>query len=622
MTAPAPTGPAAAAAVARPLTAPPAVDAPAPAGPPEADSAAVIDAVFPDRAAAVAAPAPGLAQALDDCQARLAAAGLACRGLALHGDDLAYCLPFAQVQPAVAQAWSAAQQGITPQAPVFLARLPAELGADLLLATEIVLPNGRRGAFGALLAPPHQDRHVQILLLAVAWLQTMLSAQRQQHDRRAAALLELMAHVASQAGARAGAQEWINRLSAGLRAELADTGAALALTLFEVRADFPRWWVSSDAAWSETASPLVQDAAELAARAVAEDQDVAQHPWWATPLRDQGQVRAVLVVRLDAPGLTALPEGAGSFLRASAGLAEPLLRHWREAERSLPAHAWASCRWAWRRVWGPGHLTWKAGALGLVLGALGLLVWPVPDRVTANTVIEGGSRQVVTAPFDGFIAQVLVRPGTRVLPGQALLRLDDRDLRLEQGKVRSERDQAAAKLRQAMADRDPSAMALARAELQQGEALLALVDAKLSRTVLAAPIEGLVVTGDWAQQVGAPVESGKELFELATTDAYRVVLHVPDSDINRLAAGQAGLLRLTAQPQAAYPFTVRRITATASVQERVNGFRVEADWVGQVPPLSPGMQGIGKVEVGQTNLLTVWTRPTVNWLRLKLWSWW
>ncbi len=54
----------------------------------------------------------------------------------------------------------------------------------------------------------------------------------------------------------------------------------------------------------------------------------------------------------------------------------------------------------------------------------------------------------------------------------------------------------------------------------------------------------------------------------------------------------------------------------------MNGFRVEAEWVGEAPPLSPGMQGVGKVEVGRSNLLTIWTRSSIDWLRLKLWAWW
>ncbi|MGR8919274.1 MAG: hypothetical protein ACU85V_06630, partial [Gammaproteobacteria bacterium] len=37
--------------------------------------------------------------------------------------------------------------------------------------------------------------------------------------------------------------------------------------------------------------------------------------------------------------------------------------------------------------------------------------------------------------------------------------------------------------------------------------------------------------------------------------------------------------------------------------------------------LRPGMQGVGKVAVGERHLLWIWTHPFVDWLRLKLWSW-
>ena len=58
-------------------------------------------------------------------------------------------------------------------------------------------------------------------------------------------------------------------------------------------------------------------------------------------------------------------------------------------------------------------------------------------------------------------------------------------------------------------------MAQAAAELRQAQAQLALVETKLARSSLSAPLDGIVVAGDWAQQVGGPVENGKELFEIA-----------------------------------------------------------------------------------------------------------
>ncbi|RZL31729.1 MAG: HlyD family secretion protein [Rubrivivax sp.] len=162
---------------------------------------------------------------------------------------------------------------------------------------------------------------------------------------------------------------------------------------------------------------------------------------------------------------------------------------------------------------------------------------------------------------------------------------------------------------------------MASAELQGAEGQLALVEAKLARAQLVAPIAGLVVSGDWVQQVGSPTELGKEMFEIAS-EGYRVVLHVPERDIARVRSGQRGVLRLAGQPQDGHDFELSRVTATASVQDGTNGFRAEAMWVGETPALSPGMQGVAKVVVGTSNLLTIWTRESLDWLRLKLWQYW
>ena len=597
-----------------------------------------------------ALPAPGLVEALETWRARLAGAGVACRAVALHAADPQFQLDFPASLPDLAQRWLALRSLDQPSGVAPVARVEGQPGADLLVLSPLQLPDGQLGTVGVALAPPHNERTVQLVLLALGWLQLALSAPRMARSQRAARLLGLLGHVASQGQARSAAQEWINRSAAWAREEAPAPGLPFNLLLFRVQGRQPRWWVAADTSWAEKASPAIQAAAEVASQAVLEQQEVMQPHAWAAPVLDDGQVVAVLVASVDAMnaamnatmnaainattnaatspgfGASSLPEPMTAVLRASLGLAEPLLRRWHQAERPLWRHALDQLRSGWRHLHEPGHLAWKAGAAGVVLAALLLLLLPVPDRVTANTVIEGRLRQVVTSPFDGFIGKVLVRPGQRVVRGQLLASLDDRDLKLEQARYRSEREQAAGRLRQAMADREAAAMALAQAEVLQAEAQLALIDAKLVRTSLTATLDGLVVSGDWVQQIGGPVETGKEMFEIAAGDGYRVVLHVPDRDIARVHLGQTGALRLTGRPQAVHAFRISNLTATASVQDNVNGFRVEADWLGDdsgaLLELSPGMQGIAKIEVGTANLLTVWTRSSIDWLRLKLWSWW
>ena len=565
-------------------------------------------------APAEAPPAPELAPALAMWQQRLAAAGLACRAVALFSADPAWRSPFFVngTDATVDEAWAAARERVSRQEPVALAKL----GDALLVATHLALPSGQPAVVGALLAPPHNDRNLQLLLLSLGWLQLTLSAASLVHNQRAAELLHLIGQVSSQAKARAAAQDWINRTAAWVRAD--EPELELRLSLFEVKRDLARWWVAADTSHAEKGSPAVQEASELANRALVEGREFSAPGSWSLPLLEQGEVVAVLV----AQSVTPLPESALLILRTSAVVTEPLLRHWREAQRGLLPHAGAALRSLWRKLRGPGHWTWKAGAAGAVLLLAVLLLVPVDDRVTANTVIEGRTRQLVTAPFEGFVAEALVRPGDRVAKGQVLLKLDDRDLKLERGKLLGERDQAAAKLRQAMAEREASAVALASAEVQAAQGQLDLVEAKLARAALLAPMDGLVVSGDWVQQIGGPVELGKELFEIAASDGYRVVLHVPEREIARVKPGQVGVLRLSGQPQTGFDFALSRVTATASVQDAANGFRVEAAWVGDAPALSPGMQGVAKVTVGRANLLTIWTRSSIDWLRMKLWTWW
>ncbi len=566
------------------------------------------ETVLPQQAVA---PAAELAPALALWQQRLAAAGLACQGVALHAADPAWQSPF--VRADVSAAWAEARGRVSAESPVALARIAA---GGLLVATQLALPSGEPGIVGALLSPPHDDRSLQLLLLSLGWLQLTLSAASLAHNQRAAELLQLMAQVGSQANARAAAQDWIDRSAAWARSRLAP-GAALRLSLFEVRFAQARWWVGANTSHAEIGSPAVQAATEVAQRAFVEQRELDEGGTWALPLLAEGETVAVLFAGHDG---TALPPEARRGLTASALLAEPLLRHWREAERPLPTQAWLALRRTGQRLCGPGHRAWKLGAAGVLAAAVALLLVPVDDRVTASTVIEGRTRHLVTAPFEGYIAQVQVRPGDRVHSGQVLLRLDDRELRLDAARLRGERDQAAGRLRQAMAERDAPGVALARAEVQGAEGQLALAEAKLARAELRSPMEGLVVGGDWVQQIGTPLELGKEVFEIASADAYRVVLHVPERDIARVRVGQPGVLRLAGQPHAAQAFELSRVTATASVQDAVNGFRAEAAWVGEAPPLSPGMQGVAKVTVGRANLLTVWTRESWNWLRIKLWQ--
>lgn len=278
-------------------------------------------------------------------------------------------------------------------------------------------------------------------------------------------------------------------------------------------------------------------------------------------------------------------------------------------------------RQASRALFGPRHPGVKliASAVAVLVVFLGLFV--TDHRVTARTVVEGEVQRAAAAPFDGFIGESFVRAGDAVVKGQVLLRLDERDLRLERTRWQSEREQAERKYRAALAEQDRAAMAVLAAQVNQAEAQLQLVEERLTRSSVVAPFDGVVVSGDLSQLLGTPVEQGKVLFEVAPLDRYRVILRVDERDIGFLAVGQPGELVLSGLPGEALRLSVKQITPVSTPSDGRNYFRVEAQVEGGRARLRPGMEGVGKVRVGRARLIWIWTHGLTDWLRLTVWNW-
>ena len=272
-------------------------------------------------------------------------------------------------------------------------------------------------------------------------------------------------------------------------------------------------------------------------------------------------------------------------------------------------------------VFGPRHPGIKliAGLGGLLL--VFFTLFTTDYRVSASTVVEGEVQRAAAAPFDGFIAESFVRAGDVVSKGQVLMRLDERDLRLEQTRWLSEHEQAQRKYRVALAAQDRGAMAVLAAQVNQAGAQLQLVNERLARASMVAPFDGVVVSGDLSQLLGTPVEQGKVLFEVAPRDRYRVILKVDERNIADVKVGQRGDLMLSGLPGEAMTFSVKQLTPVSTAQDGRNYFRVEAQLENHSARLRPGMEGVGKVLVGQARLIWIWTHSLTDWLRLALWNW-
>ena len=270
---------------------------------------------------------------------------------------------------------------------------------------------------------------------------------------------------------------------------------------------------------------------------------------------------------------------------------------------------------------GPRRLSWKLLALALIALGIAAATVQAPFRVQAEAALKGTVQRAAVAPFAGYIDAAPLRAGDRVTAGDLLVRLDDTDLRLEDLRWRSEIDRLTAQSREALSRADRTQVALLEAQIAQARAQLSLSEGKLARTRVTAPIDGVIVAGDLTQRLGAPVQPGEVLFEIAPVGDYRVDLWLDERDLRHVAEGQSGRLILTGQPTEGLPLTLTRITPLAEPREGRNAFRLEAELDALQPGLRPGMEGVAKIEVGQALLSWIWTRRLIDWIRHTAWTW-
>lgn len=272
-------------------------------------------------------------------------------------------------------------------------------------------------------------------------------------------------------------------------------------------------------------------------------------------------------------------------------------------------------------VLGPRHLSWKLLVVALAGLAVAAATVTGPFRIRADAVLRGQQMRAVVAPFQGFIDQAPLRAGDTVAQGDLLVQLEDDDLRLEELRWRSEIDRLTSQAREAQADYDRAQVALLDAQIAQARAQLALATAELDRTRLLAPIDGVIVSGDLSQKLGAPVQLGEVLFEITPPDRYRVDVYVDERDLPFVETGQSGRVALAGQPTEGIGFETTRITPIAEAREGANTFRVEGLLTTTPPALRPGMEGVAKIDAGEALMVWVWTRRLVDWARTTLWTW-
>ena len=307
-------------------------------------------------------------------------------------------------------------------------------------------------------------------------------------------------------------------------------------------------------------------------------------------------------------------------VRLVCDLCAPRLIDLAKQDRWLGARLMEALRRQAGRLIGHEHTGLKLIALTTFIAGLLLATMNGEYRIDTPFTLKAQHRQVVAAPFATFSKTVLVEPGDRVESGQTVLgTLDTVELRLQLAALMAEQLGYRKQMTAAMRDHKTAEAHIAEAQIQEVEARIRLIQSRIDQARLVAPIDGWVVSEDRKQSIGAPVETGEILFEIAGIDSLRAELYVPETAVTDLAVGQEGLLAAVGHPDQKIGFVIERINPIAEVIDNRNVFKVRTRILEQPEWMRPGMEGEAKISAGRKTYLWLATHRLVDWVRMKLW---
>jgi multidrug resistance efflux pump len=273
------------------------------------------------------------------------------------------------------------------------------------------------------------------------------------------------------------------------------------------------------------------------------------------------------------------------------------------------------------KVFGYQHTWIKLFSLIFVAFLLFATLVPIEYRVDAPAILMTDKIIYVTAPFDGYIDSVFVKPGDVLKKGQKIILLDQKQLQLEEADLMAEEQNYRREIQKAQANEQLAEMRIFQAKLSQVQAKLQTVRFKISQTmILSDEDNAVVIIGDLQKKIGAPVRTGEELFQLALIEQIYVEIDVDESEIENVNSNAHGVVAVKSKPDTSFSFTIQQINPNAVVKDQSNIFQVRGDFLHQTPTwFRPGMTGVAKIESAQKTLWWILTHKAIDYLRLKLW---
>jgi membrane fusion protein, multidrug efflux system len=175
----------------------------------------------------------------------------------------------------------------------------------------------------------------------------------------------------------------------------------------------------------------------------------------------------------------------------------------------------------------------------------------VVDKFEAVGTIEAEKAIEVVSEIDAQVISLPFKEGDPISQGGLIAKLDDSQLKAEKERAEALRDQSKATYDRVKSVVDQGAGAPqdlddAAAALKVAEANLTFARARLAKTIIVAPFDGIL--GSRRVSPGAFVRAGQEITDLTQIEDIRVLFSVPERFLSKLKANSEVTVSTTAYP--------------------------------------------------------------------------
>lgn len=166
---------------------------------------------------------------------------------------------------------------------------------------------------------------------------------------------------------------------------------------------------------------------------------------------------------------------------------------------------------------------------------------PISSLYSTSATLRADRQATVIARTRGVIERLVVEEGDRVRAGQPLAYLEDDEQKIAAVRAKSAEEKAKRDFDRLSGLHDRGLSSLdefeaSRTQAEDAAHALELAELELSRTIIRAPIAGMVITRQL--DVGATVSDGTPVYDLADLDPLYADVNIPERHVTSLRPGQ------------------------------------------------------------------------------------